>query len=166
MRRLGNFHLLFAVQISNASLPHVVVVVNSYLCFYLLLAFIMRLRLNTYRWKCPEYDIPGDSGSANREPVANIAEANAGHRYCDIVDHGPQKRLNYNDKGLKLRDARLTSLVEGTQRAFCWVINSAKHSLWDNIVAALPLQARPNSIMIDLAFRLRIRSWSIWHLDT
>jgi len=51
--------------------------------------------------------------TANREPrTANlwliVAEANAGHRCCDIVDRGPQKRLNYNDKGLKLRDGRLT----------------------------------------------------------
>jgi hypothetical protein len=37
-----------------------------------------------------------------------VAEANAGHRCCNITDRGPQKRLNYNDKGLKLRDARLT----------------------------------------------------------
>jgi hypothetical protein len=51
--------------------------------------------------------------TANREPrTANlwliVAEANAGHRCCNITDRGPQKRLNYNDKGLKLRDARLT----------------------------------------------------------
>jgi hypothetical protein len=46
--------------------------------------------------------------TANREPrTANlwlmVAEANAGHRCCNITDRGPQKRLNYNDKGLKLR---------------------------------------------------------------
>jgi hypothetical protein len=60
-----------------------------------------------------EHDIRGDSGSANSEPrTVNlwliVAEANAGHRCCNITDRGPQKRLNYNDKGLKLRDARLT----------------------------------------------------------
>src|SRR5258708_3848931 len=51
--------------------------------------------------------------TANGEPrTANlwliVAEANAGHRCCNITDRGPQKRLNYNDKGLRLRDARLT----------------------------------------------------------
>jgi hypothetical protein len=45
--------------------------------------------------------------TANREPrTANLlliaAEADAGHRHCNITDRGPRNRLNYNDERLKL----------------------------------------------------------------
>ena len=75
----------------------------------ILIPILRKRKLNSWSLN----DICGDFGSVNREPrTANlwliVAEANAGHHCCNITDHGPQKQLNYNDEGLKLRDARLT----------------------------------------------------------
>ena len=39
-----------------------------------------------------------------------VAEANAGHRCCNIMDRGPQKRLNYNDEVMKANETVFTAI--------------------------------------------------------
>jgi hypothetical protein len=87
--------------------------------------------------------------TSNREPLADITEGNAGHRCCNITDRGPQKRLNYNDEGLKLRDAWLTK-----QYLLLFVLHSNNYNIYGHVVEqTIQIQKQRLLYHFDRVFR-------------
>ena len=130
----------------------------------------MKIFVVDYYNRYPEYDIRGDSGSANHEPVADSSWGKCwSHRCCNITDRGPQKQLNYNDKGPRLMKQYLlllyrtaTVMRQPSGTPLLYVVERASHEQLDMLccvffVAVTPLKM---TILILLLLNMTILFWT------